>query len=68
MLTAKDAVFFFGLKMDKSRSFDEVAAEALFQIDANGYADRFGVSGNQMFKAGAVFSSEGKGMVGWKVK
>ena len=54
--------------MDKSRSFDEVAAEALFQIDANGYADRFGVSGNQMFKAGAVFSSEGKGMVGWKVK
>ena len=42
--------------------------EALKQIDANGYCDRFAVSGKKMFKVGVVFSSEGKGMVGWKVK
>jgi putative hydrolase of HD superfamily len=48
--------------------FEEVAAEALEQIDANGYADRFAESGKQMYKVGVVFSSDGKGMCGWKVK
>lgn len=54
--------------MDKGRSFEEVAEDALKQIDANGYCDRFAVSGKKMLKVGVVFSSEGKGMVGWKVK
>lgn len=36
-------------------------------IDANGYSDRFAVSGKTMYKIGVVFSSEGKGIVGWKV-
>ena len=45
------------------------AAElALTQIDTNGYSERFAVSGKQMFKAGVVFSSDGKGIVEWKVK
>ncbi len=66
VVSTKDAVFIFELKMDKGRKFEEVASEALSQIDANGYADRFIVSGKQMFKVGVVFSSKGKGMLGWK--
>ena len=64
----KDSVFIFELKKDKGRSFEEVTEDALKQIDANGYCDRFAVSGKKMLKVGVVFSSEGKGMVGWKVK
>ena len=67
VVATKDSVFIFELKMDKGKAFDEVVAVALAQIDANGYADRFAVSGKQMFKVGVVFSSEGKGMLGWKV-
>ena len=66
VVATKDSVFIFELKMDKGRDFDEVAQEALAQISANGYADRFTVSGKQLFKIGVVFSSEGKGMLGWK--
>ncbi|MBQ1795496.1 MAG: PD-(D/E)XK nuclease domain-containing protein, partial [Treponema sp.] len=66
IVTTKDSVFIFELKMDRGRSFEEVAEEALSQIDANGYAERFTVSGQSMFKVGVVFSSDGKGMVGWK--
>ena len=68
VVTTKDSLFIFELKMDKGRAFEEVAAEALEQIDAGGYADRFAVSGKQMYKVGVVFSSDGKGMCGWKVK
>lgn len=67
VLTTKDSVFIFELKMDKGHNFEEVAAEALSQIDANGYANRFAVSGKTMYKAGVVFSSDGKGLLGWKV-
>ena len=66
VVTTKDSVFIFELKMDKGRKFDEVAEEALRQIDENGYSDRFAVSGKAMFKIGVVFSSDGKGMLGWK--
>ena len=66
IVTTKDSVFIFELKMDRGRSFEEVAENALTQIDANGYAERFTVSGKSMFKVGVVFSSDGKGMVGWK--
>ena len=66
VLTTKYSVFIFELKMDKGRDFEEVAAEALNQIDANGYAERFAVSGKQMFKVGVVFSTAAKGMIGWK--
>ena len=68
VVATKDSVFIFELKMDKGRPFEEVAEDALKQIDANGYSDRFAVSGKNMYKIGVVFSSEGKGMVGWKVK
>ena len=54
--------------MDRGRKFEEVADEALTQIDANGYSERFSVSGKTMHRIGVVFSSEGKGIVGWKVK
>ena len=66
VVATKNSVFIFELKMDKGRDFEAVAAEALKQISANGYADRFAVSGKQMFKIGVVFSSGGKGMLGWK--
>ena len=54
----KTSVFIFELKMDRGRDFETVANEALAQIDSNGYADRFLVSGKNLIKAGVVFSSE----------
>jgi len=33
----------------------------------NGYSQRFAVSGKAMYKVALVFSSEGKGLLGWKV-
>ena len=66
VVATKNSVFIFELKMDKGRDFEEVACEALEQISANGYADRFAVAGKQFFKIGVVFSSDGKGMIGWK--
>ena len=65
-VATKDTVYIFELKMDKGRGVDDVAAEALQQIDAKGYADRFAVAGKQLCKVALVFSSEGKGLVGWK--
>ncbi len=62
----KDSVFIFELKMDRGRPFDDVACEGLTQIDANGYSDRFKVSGKKMFRTALVFSSDGKGLIGWK--
>ncbi len=68
VVASKDSVFIFELKMDKSRPFEDVAEEALTQIDENGYSERFAVSGKKMYKVALVFSSEGKGLVGWKAK
>ena len=66
VVSTKDAVFIFELKMDKGQDFETVAEAALAQIDANGYSDRFAVSGKQMVKVALVFSSGGKGLIGWK--
>ncbi len=68
IVTTKDSVFIFELKMDRGQDFEKAAESALVQIDENGYSQRFAVSGKQMFKVGVVFSSDGKGIVGWKVK
>ena len=68
VVATKKSVFIFELKMDKGRDFEEVAAEALTQIDTNGYAQRFIVSGKKMFKIALVFSSEGKGLIDWRTK
>lgn len=68
VVTTKDSVFIFELKMDKGRNAEELADEALSQIDASGYADRFAVSGKNMIKIGVVFSSEAKGLLLWKQK
>ena len=68
VVVAKDNVYIFELKMDKGRPTEEVCNEALSQIDENGYADRFAISGKKMFKVGIVLSSSGKGLVGWKAK
>ena len=45
VVTLDNDVFIFELKMDYGKPFDEVADEALNQIDANGYSERFAVSG-----------------------
>lgn len=66
VVATKDGIFIFELKMDKGREFEEVANEGLKQIDANGYAQRFAVAGKTMHKVALVFSSEGKGLLGWK--
>ena len=68
VVTSKDSVFIFELKMDKGRPFEEVLKEALTQIDSNGYSQRFAVSGKKMYKVALVFSSEGKGLLGWNVR
>ena len=67
VVATKDSVFIFELKMDKGADFETVAASALSQIDANGYSERFAVSGKAMYKVGLVFSSDGKGLLGWKI-
>ena len=53
---------------DGNLHIEQVAEEALTQIDENGYSQRFAVSGKKMYKVALVFSSEGKGLLGWKVK
>ena len=79
IVTTKDTVFIFELKMDKGKAsaddesknsaeLEKILENALSQIDANGYSDRFKVSGKTMRKAGVVFSSEGRGILGWKIK
>ena len=68
VVTTKDAVFIFELKMDKGKDVEEVAQTALAQIDENGYAERFAVSGKRMFKVALVFSSDGKGLLLWKLR
>ena len=50
------------------QNFETVVNDALAQIDANGYSERFAVSGKRMYRVGLVFSSDGKGLLGWKVK
>lgn len=67
IVTTKNCVFIFELKMDKSRDFETVAAEALAQIEQAGYTERFTVSGKKLYKIGVVFSSEAKGLLGWKI-
>ena len=68
VVATNKSVFIFELKMDKGRDYKDVLDEALSQIDDKGYADRFAVSGKSLYKVGLVFSSEGKGLLGWKVK
>ena len=66
VVATKDSVFIFELKMATGDDWEVLADAALAQIDANGYADRFAVAGKTMCRVGVVFSSEGKGMLGWK--
>ena len=77
IVTTKDSVFIFELKMDKGKAstgdeakdaleLEKILDNALSQIDANGYSERFAVSGKKMFKVGVAFSNEGKGILGWK--
>ena len=67
ILTTDDSIFIMELKMDKGQPFEYVAQQGLKQIDENGYSERFAVSGKTMIKVCVVFSSEGKGMAGWKI-
>lgn len=66
VLATQNSVFIFELKMDKSRDFEEVAAEGLKQIEERKYAEKFAQAGKNLFKTAIVFSSDGKGIVGWK--
>ncbi len=77
VVATNKSVFIFELKMDKgkatagdeeknSEELKKILDDALAQIDANGYSARFAVSGKTMHKIGVVFSSDGKGMLGWK--
>lgn len=68
VVTAKDAVFIFELKMDRGRPWQEAADAALAQIEQKGYAARYAVSGKTAHKVGVVFSSEAQGLVGWKAE
>ncbi|MBR1721008.1 MAG: PD-(D/E)XK nuclease domain-containing protein, partial [Treponema sp.] len=68
VVATKDGIYIFELKMCKDKDWEKLADTALEQISANGYADRFAVAGKVMHKIGVVFSSEGKGMLGWKTE
>lgn len=67
VVSTKDSIYIFELKMDKGKDFEQVANEALYQINANGYAEQFAVAGKTLYKVGVVFSSDGKGLLGWKI-
>lgn len=60
-------IYIFELKMDGGKAFDEVADAALKQIDDSGYTQRYSVSGKSLHKVAVVYSSDGAGMVGWKI-
>ncbi len=66
VLETGNAVYIFELKMDRSRPWQEAAAEALAQIDRKGYASRFAAAGKSLRKVGVVFSDEAKGLLGWQ--
>lgn len=66
VVATKNTVFIFELKMDKGRKWEDAAAEGLRQIEERKYAERFAQYGKKMFKTAIVFSSEGKGVTGWK--
>lgn len=66
VVTTKDSVFIFELKMNKGRDWNEVANEGLQQIEERKYAERFAQDGKNLFKTAIVFSSEGKGILGWE--
>ena len=68
VVSTKDSVFIFELKMDKGRDYNKVVEETMEQIDEKAYSDRFSISGKSLYKIGLVFSSEGKGLIGWKVR
>ena len=63
VVSTKDSVFIFELKIDKGRAFEDFAVYALIRIDANGYVDRFAVSGKKVSKVGVVFFKQRKGNV-----
>ena len=52
--------------MDKGKDAEEVAQEALKQVDTKGYAEPFMAGAKKIYKIAFVFSSEGKGLVAWK--
>lgn len=66
VVSTADSVFIFELKMDSGRKWEYAADEGLRQIEERKYAERFAQYGKKLFKTALVFSSEGKGLLGWK--
>lgn len=66
VVTTANSVFIFELKMDKGKKWEEVADEGLWQIEERKYTERFAEYGKKLFKTAIVFSSAGKGILGWK--
>lgn len=66
VVSTANSVFIFELKMDSVIKWEEAAEEGLKQIDERKYAERFAQYGKKLFKTAVVFSSEGKGLIGWK--
>ena len=60
------SVFLIELKMDKGKDLETCYKEAFEQIDSKGYEDRYKASGKRIRKIALVFSSLGKGFVGYK--
>ena len=60
------SVFLIELKMDKGKDLETCYKEAFEQIDSKGYEDRYKASGKRIRKIALVFSSLGKGVVGYK--
>ena len=61
-LQTKDYVYILELKVDKS------ADEALQQIEEKQYAAPFAADPRKLFKIGVCFSSEERGIDGWRIK
>ena len=58
----KDYVYLFEFKLDGTPE------EALRQIEANGYAKPFAMDPRKLYRIGVNFSSEKRGINGWKIE
>lgn len=62
VVTVKDSVYVMELKCDRS------AVEAIAQIKAKGYADRYKAAGKKVYIMGLNVSTEKRGIGDWKIE
>ncbi len=65
-LANASTVYLIELKMDRGRTLEQCFHDGALQIDAKGYDVRYHACGKRIRKVVIVFSSEGKGVAGYR--